>query len=167
MEQIVYLTNAEVISGDGVRFKYKMPPLPADRPDTMFIELVQLQLDIDSSPTIELDGLDVRLMTQASNYVSTDNKGVVLGLINYIRNTTVSNGVYGVDFAYLTNSNPFKLLVNSHLNDLEFHLYKINNELQVGTISRCKMVLKITYPETPKQLSQEYRRQIPLPSRLV
>ena len=167
MEQIVYLTNPEVISESEVKFKYKMPPLPADRPDTMFIELVQLQLDIDSSPTIELDGLDVRLMSQASNYVSTDNKGVVLGLINYIRSTTPTNGVYGVDFAYLTNANPFKLLVNSHLIDLEFNLYKINNELQVGKISRCKMVLKLTYPETPKQISNEYRKQIPLPSRLI
>lgn len=159
MEQIVYLTEPEAISG--VKFKFKMPPLPADRPDTMFIELVQLQLDLTSA-NFELDGLDVRLMTQASNYVSTDNKGVVLGLISYIRHTGQD-----VDFAYLTNSNPFKLLINSHQDYLEFNLYDIANDLADGDISRCKMVLKITYPETPKQLSQEYRKQIPLPSRLI
>ena len=162
MEQIVYLTEPEVVSESEVKFKYKMPPLPADRPDTMFIELVQLQLDIASATSVEFDGLDVRLMTQASNYVSTDNKGVVLGLINYIRHAG-SN----VDFAYLTNANPFKLLINSHQDNLEFNLYRIDNELQVGKISRCKMVLKITYPETPKQISNEYRKQIPLPSRLI
>ena len=162
MEQIVYLTEPEVVSESEVKFKFKMPPLPSDRPDNMFIELVQLQLDIANATSVEVDGLDVRLMTQASNYVSTDNKGVVLGLINYVRHTSGA-----VDFAYLTNANPFKLLINSHQDNLEFNLYRIDNELQVGKITRCKMVLKITYPETPKQISQEYRKQIPLPSRLI
>lgn len=165
MEHIVYLTEPIIDVGGEVKFKFKMPQLPSDRPDTMFIELVQLQLDINNTTLVELDGLDVRLMTQASNYVSTDNKGVVLGLISYMRHS--GSGTFAVDFAYLTNANPYKLLVNSHQDYLEFNLYKIDNKPQTGSIARCKMVLKITYPETPKQLSQEYRKQIPLPSRLI
>lgn len=163
MEHIVYLAQPEAISGEGVRFKYKMPQLPADRPNTMFIELLQLQLDLTSDlQDLYNDGLDIRLMTQASNYVSTDNQGVCLGLISYVRHSG-SN----IDFAYVTNANPFKLLINSHQDYLEFNLYDIYNNLVDGEISRCKMVLKITYPETPKQISNEYRKQIPLPSRLI
>jgi hypothetical protein len=166
MEHIVYLTEPIVVSESEVKFKFKMPQLPADRPDTMYIELLQVQLDIQKASSVELDGLDIRLMTQASNYVSTDNKGLVLGLISYIRYGGGA-GNYSSDFAYLTNANPFKLLVNSHQDNLEFNLYRIDNELQTGSINRCKMILKITYPETPKQISNEYRKQIPLPSRLI
>lgn len=166
MEHIVYLTEPVMDVGGFVKFKFKMPPLPADRPDNMFIELLQVQLDINNTTSIELDGLDIRLMTQASNYVSTDNKGLVLGLISYIRHTG-NAGAYAVDFAYLSNANPYKLLVNSHQDDLEFQLYRIDNELQVGSINRCKMILRITYPETPKQIGMDYARQIPLPSRLI
>ena len=165
MEHIVYLTEPIIDTNGEVKFKFKMPQLPSDRPDNMFIELVQLQLDINNTTLVELDGLDVRLMTQASNYVSTDNNGVVLGLISYMRHS--GSGTFAVDFAYLTNANPYKLLINSHQDYLEFNLYKIDNQPQRGSIARCKMVLKITYPETPKQLSQEYRKQIPLPSRLI
>ena len=165
MEHIVYLTEPIIDVGGEVKFKFKMPQLPSDRPDTMFIELVQLQLDINNTTLVELDGLDVRLMTQASNYVSTDNNGVVLGLISYMRHS--GSGTFAVDFAYLTNANPYKLLVSSHQHELDFRLYKIDNNPQSGSIARCKMVLKITYPETPKQIGVDYARQIPLPSRLI
>lgn len=165
MEHIVYLTDPIISVGGEVRFKFVMPQLPSDRPDNMFIELVQLQLDINNTTSVELDGLDVRLMTQASNYVSTDNKGVVLGLINYVRHA--GSGVFAVDFAYLTNANPYKVLVSSHQHVLEFVLFRIDNQPQTGAINRCKMVLKITYPDYPKQIGVDYARQIPLPSRLI
>ena len=162
MEQIVYLAEPEQLSTTEVKFKIKMPILPSDRPDNMFIELLQLQLDMTAIGSLEVDGLDLRLMTSASNYVSTDNNGICLGLFSFVRGSGAN-----ADYAYLTNNYPHKLLINSHQDWLEFHLYNIANVLARGSISRCKMVLRITYPETSKQISNEYRKQIPLPSRLI
>ena len=162
MEHIVYLVEPTEIVGQDVKFKYKMPQLPNDRPNTMYIELLQVQLDVEGVDP-NLDGLDIRLMTQGLNYVSTDNNGICLGLIAYIRTASAVN----FDYSYLTNANSFKVLIDSHQDWLEFQLYDITNTLIVGAIGRCKMVLKITYPETPTQIPNDYRRQIPLPSRLI
>lgn len=163
MEHIVYLIDPTNISTTETHFKFKMPQLPSDRPDNMFIELLQLQLDMVASLEVKLDGLDLRLMTQASNYVSTDNNGICLGLFSYLR----SNAGNNIDFAYTANANPYKLLISSHQDWLEFKLYDINNQVATGVLARCRMVLKITYPETPKQIGMDYARQIPLPSRLI
>jgi hypothetical protein len=163
MNQIVYLVDPVIVSDNEVKFKFKMPQLPSDRPDTMFIELLQLQFDINTtSGDVLQDGVDIRLMNQGSNYVSTDNNGICLGLISWLR-TSLTNQ----DFGYISNSNTYKVLVNSHQDWLEFHLYDIDNDIVTGAIYRCKMIIQITYPETPKQISNEYRKQIPLPSRLL
>ena len=161
-EKYVYLSQPEegftYPNPQGTRFTYKLPVLSNDRVPHMEVELIQANFSAKLQAYKE--GLEVKLLTTASNYISQDNKGIHLGFFE----PEASQGDWEL-YSLQQNQNPMKLVMSTYETEWVIKLFFPSgadpDDTQLSEIQHASFLFKLTFPE-PNQISNEYSRQIPL-----
>jgi len=140
----------------GTTFTYKLPILSNDRVPHMEVELIQAYFS--SKNQAYREGLEVKLLTTASNYISQDNKGIHLGFFE--PETSQTNWEM---YSLQQNQNPMKLVMSTYETEWVIKLLFPNgadpDDTQLSEIQHASFLFKLTFPE-PNEITNQYSREI-------
>jgi len=134
-------------------FTYKLPILSNDRVPNMEVEL--LEAFVSTKNQTLRQGINIKLMNTASNYLSQDNKGLHLGLLV----PSISQDNYEI-YTLTQNEIPFKYVMSSYQDEWVIQLIAPDGTLAPQSETQAaNFTFRLTFPE-PDEITNQYSREI-------
>ncbi len=139
--------------GQAPIYTYKLPILSNDRVPNMEVEL--LEAFVSTKNQTLRQGINIKLMNTASNYLSQDNLGLHLGFLV----PGISQDNYEI-YTLTQNEIPFKYVMSSHQDEFVIKLFDPDGTLSPQSETQAvSFTFRLTFPE-PNEITNEYSREI-------